>query len=110
VTDWLSLYIQPEFAGTVSGTTGDQSNNFVQLRDAYTDIFMPVPFLFFEEKDFRIRAGLSKIPFGFEISSPVNSGLPSTEPTGSTARRMAIATSESSSITRRVRPENYSAG
>ena len=66
VTDWLSFYIQPEFAGSVPGTTGDQSNNFVQLRDAYSDIFMPVPFLFFEEKDLRIRAGLSKIPFGFE--------------------------------------------
>lgn len=66
VTDWLSVYIQPEFAGTVPGTTGDQSNHFVQLRDAYADIFMPVPFLFFEEKDLRIRAGLSKIPFGFE--------------------------------------------
>ena len=29
VTDWLSFYIQPEFAGSVPGTTGDQSN---QLR------------------------------------------------------------------------------
>jgi len=66
ITDWLSFYIQPEFAGSVPGTTGDQSGNFVQLRDAYTDIFMPVPFLFFEGKDLRIRAGLSKIPFGFE--------------------------------------------
>ena len=66
VTDWLSFYIQPEFAGSVPGTTGDQSGNFVQLRDAYADIFMPVPFLFFEGKDLRIRAGLSKIPFGFE--------------------------------------------
>ena len=66
VTDWLSFYIQPEFAGSVPGTTGDQSGNFVQLRDAYADIFMPVPFLFFEGKDLRIRAGLSKVPFGFE--------------------------------------------
>lgn len=66
VTDWLSFYIQPEFAGAVPGTTGDQSNHFVQLRDAYADIFMPMPFLFLEEKDLRIRAGLSKVPFGFE--------------------------------------------
>jgi Phosphate-selective porin O and P len=66
ITDWLSFYIQPEFAGSVPGTTGDQSGNFVQLRDAYTDIFMPVPFLFLAEKDLRIRAGLSKVPFGFE--------------------------------------------
>jgi hypothetical protein len=66
VTDWLSFYIQPEFAGSVPGTTGDQSNNFVQLRDAYADIFMPVPFLFFEGKDLRVRVGQSKVPFGFE--------------------------------------------
>jgi len=66
VTDWLSFYIQPEFAGLVPGTTGDQSNNFVQLRDAYADIFIPVPFLFFDEKDLRIRVGQSKVPFGFE--------------------------------------------
>lgn len=66
ITDWLSFYIQPEFAGAVPGTTGDGSNNFAQLRDAYADIFLPVPILFFGEKDLRIRAGQSKIPFGFE--------------------------------------------
>ncbi len=66
ITDWLSFYIQPEFAGTVPGTTGDQSNHFVQLRDAYTDIFLPVPFLFLDKKELRIRVGQSKVPFGFE--------------------------------------------
>ena len=67
VTDWLSFYIQPEFAGTVPGTSNTDANNgFVQLRDAYTDIFLPVPFLFLDKKELRVRAGLSKIPFGFE--------------------------------------------
>lgn len=66
VTDWLSFYVQPEFAGVVPGTTSDGNNNFVQLRDAYADIYLPVPLLFLGEKDLRIRAGLSKIPFGFE--------------------------------------------
>jgi hypothetical protein len=66
VTDWLSFYVQPEFAGVVPGTSSDANNNFVQLRDAYADIFLPVPFLFFGEKDLRIRAGLSKVPFGWE--------------------------------------------
>lgn len=66
ITDWLSFYIQPEFAGSVPGTTGDQSNHFVQLRDAYADIFMPVPFMFLEEKELRLRVGQSKVPFGFE--------------------------------------------
>jgi len=66
ITDWLSFYFQPEFAGTVPGTTGDGSNNFAQIRDAYADIFLPVPFLMFAEKELRIRAGQSKVPFGFE--------------------------------------------
>ena len=66
ITDWLSFYIQPEFAGSVPGTTGDQSNNFAQLRDAYADIFLPVPFLFLDKKDLRIRVGQSKVPFGWE--------------------------------------------
>jgi hypothetical protein len=43
VTDWLSFYFQPEFAGAVPGTTGDQSNNFAQIRDAYADIFFACP-------------------------------------------------------------------
>lgn len=64
VTDWLSLYIQPDFSAAVPGTTGDTGNNFAQLRDAYADIFLPMPFL--EPKELRIRAGLSKLPFGFE--------------------------------------------
>jgi hypothetical protein len=66
VTDWLSFYFQPEFAGAVPGTTGDQSNNFAQIRDAYADIFLPVPFLMFAEKELRLRAGQSKVPFGWE--------------------------------------------
>lgn len=64
ITDWLSFYLQPDFSAAVPGTTGDASNNFAQLRDAYTDIFLPVPLL--AQKELRIRAGLSKIPFGFE--------------------------------------------
>jgi hypothetical protein len=66
ITDWLSFYFQPEFAGSVPGTTGDGSNNFAQIRDAYADVFLPVPFLMFAEKELRIRAGQSKVPFGFE--------------------------------------------
>ncbi len=57
ITDWLSIYIQPEFAGS-SG--GDAQNNVVQLRDAYADIFLTT------DKELRIRGGQSKVPFGFE--------------------------------------------
>ena len=56
VTDWLSIYIQPEFGATA----GTGNNNFAQLRDAYADIFLT------KDKEFRIRGGQSKVPFGFE--------------------------------------------
>ena len=56
ITDWLSIYIQPEFAGN----TGAGDTNFAQLRDAYADIFLT------KDKEWRIRGGQSKVPFGFE--------------------------------------------
>ena len=42
--------------GTYSSSTG---GNFAQLRDAYADIY------FDKDKEFRVRAGQSKIPYGF---------------------------------------------
>ena len=59
ITDWLSIYFQPEFGAT----SGTGNNNFAQLRDAYADIFLP---FLSNDKEFRIRAGQSKVPFGFE--------------------------------------------
>lgn len=59
ISDWLSIYIQPDFGATA----GNGNNNFTQLRDAYTDIFLP---FLSQDKEFRIRAGQSKVPFGFE--------------------------------------------
>ena len=59
ITDWLSIYLQPDF-GAGAGTG---NNNFTQLRDAYADIFLP---FLSKDKEFRIRAGQSKVPFGFE--------------------------------------------
>jgi Phosphate-selective porin O and P len=56
ITDWLSIYIQPEFGATAGGG----NNNFAQLRDAYADIFLTT------DKEWRIRGGQSKVPFGFE--------------------------------------------
>jgi|CXWL01.1.fsa_nt_gi hypothetical protein len=49
------VYVQPEFASLVSGT-----EQVVALRDFYTDLFLT------ENKEWRIRAGLSKVPYGFE--------------------------------------------
>jgi hypothetical protein len=49
------IYIQPEFAGLVGGT-----EQIATIRDLYADLFLT------ENKEWRIRAGLSKVPFGFE--------------------------------------------
>lgn len=52
----LSIYIQPDFASAVGGST-----NFVQLKDAYINIGID------KKNQFRFRVGLSKVPYGFEI-------------------------------------------
>lgn len=57
VSDYLSVYIQPDFASTPSGSS---TGNFAQLRDAYADLY------FDKDREYRIRAGQSKIPYGFE--------------------------------------------
>jgi hypothetical protein len=60
------VYIQPEFAGAVDGT-----EQVAVLRDFYADLFLT------DSKEWRVRLGLSKIPFGFENmqSSQVRLGL-----------------------------------
>ena len=55
VGDRLYYYVQPDIASS-AGTTG----NIAQLRDAYGDIYLT------KNKVHRLRAGLSKIPYGFE--------------------------------------------
>jgi hypothetical protein len=53
--DRVFIYVQPDFASSVDG-----SNNVAQLRDWYADLFLT------DNKEWRIRAGQSKVPFGFE--------------------------------------------
>lgn len=50
------FYLQPDFASSASTT----SLHFGQLRDAYFDVSLD------KSKEFRIRFGQSKIPYGFE--------------------------------------------
>jgi len=50
------VYIQPDFASAPASGV----NHFAQLRDAYADIS------FDKKKEFRVRLGQSKVPFGFE--------------------------------------------
>lgn len=53
--DRVFVYLQGEFAGLVNNQEGT-----MVLRDAYADIFLT------ENKEWRIRPGQSKIPFGFD--------------------------------------------
>jgi hypothetical protein len=57
LNDYVSLYLQPDFAST---PTGSSTSNFGQLRDAYADIY------FDKQREFRVRAGQSKVPYGWE--------------------------------------------
>ncbi|MEZ2419690.1 porin [Luteibacter sp. RCC_6_2] len=57
VTDNMSIYIQPDLASTPSGSS---TTNFAQLRDAYADLWLT------KDKTWRIRAGQSKVPYGWE--------------------------------------------
>lgn len=54
VADHLSLYAQTDFAGSLS--TGDFA---LQMRDLYGDIWLD------KGKQYRVRVGQSKVPFGF---------------------------------------------
>jgi hypothetical protein len=55
VHERVFVYLQSDFASTVGGT-----NHAVQLRDWYADLFLT------QNKEWRIRAGQSKVPYGFE--------------------------------------------
>lgn len=57
LNDRVSIYLQPDFASTPSGSS---TSNFGQLRDAYADIY------FDKGREFRVRAGQSKVPYGWE--------------------------------------------
>lgn len=57
ITDRVSIYLQPDFASTPSGSS---TSNYGQLRDAYADIYLD------KDREFRVRAGQSKVPYGWE--------------------------------------------
>ena len=58
VSDHMYVYLQPDFASTVPGST--DSNQYVQIRDWYADLYLDT------DKVFRFRVGQSKIPYGWE--------------------------------------------
>lgn len=68
MSDRLSLYFQPDFASTV--TSGSDSIQFAQIRDAYADVFLD------DERVHRIRIGQSKVPYGWENLQSSSNRLP----------------------------------
>jgi hypothetical protein len=61
----VSIYFQPDFASSV----GDQLGAVI-LRDWYADLHLD------KKKEFRIRLGQSKVPFGFENMQSSQNRLP----------------------------------
>jgi hypothetical protein len=60
------FYIQPDFGNAINSTT----LNVGQMRDAYVDVG------FDKKNEFRIRIGLSKIPYGFENMQSSQNRIP----------------------------------
>lgn len=56
ISDRLYIYIQPDFASSVSNSF----QHVFQIRDAYFDLALD------KNKEFRFRFGQSKVPYGFE--------------------------------------------
>lgn len=77
VNERINLFFQTEFAQTVAGTL-----HVAQIRDLYADVYLD------KKKEYRVRLGQSKIPFGWDNmqssqnrlaldrSDPVNSSTP----------------------------------
>ncbi|MBM7113708.1 porin [Archangium primigenium] len=65
VHERVSVYLQPDFASVIS----DQYNVAI-MRDWYADVFLD------SRKEFRLRVGQSKVPFGFENLQSSQNRLP----------------------------------
>lgn len=84
LSDRVSFYLQPDFATNVANqSAGERREGFLQLRDAYVDVFADA------DRTFKLRLGQSKVPYGWENmqsssnrltldrSDGINSGVPS---------------------------------
>lgn len=68
VSEHVFIYIQPDLANLPSSSS--TAGHFAQIRDAYFD------WSFDKNREFRIRAGQSKVPFGFENMQSSQNRLP----------------------------------
>ena len=69
VSDHLYVYLQPDFASSVSGSAADVTY-FTQIRDWYGDVY------FDTEKVYRLRIGQSKVPYGWENMQSSSNRIP----------------------------------
>lgn len=68
VSDYASIYLQPDFATNVPGSS--DGNQFTQIRDWYADLY------FDKTRINRVRVGQSKVPFGWENLQSSSNRLP----------------------------------
>lgn len=68
VTDRIYIYFQPDFASSIPNSS--DSNQFAQIRDWYADLYMD------DCKEYRLRIGQSKIPYGWENLQSSRNRLP----------------------------------
>lgn len=85
-TDRVFIYIQPDYSQDVG--TGSTPQNYLQIRDAYFDYAIS------EDKEWRIRTGITKVPYGFvnlqsssnrgpfDRDDAINTGVPNERDTG----------------------------
>ncbi|MET0340160.1 MAG: porin [Polyangiales bacterium] len=66
VHERVSIYLQPDFASTLSG----DPLNVTMMRDWYADLFIT------KDKQLRLRVGQSKVPYGFENMQSSQNRLP----------------------------------
>lgn len=68
VSDHLFVYLQPDFASNVPGST--DANQFCQIRDWYGDCYIDTT------KIHRFRVGQSKVPYGWENMQSSSNRIP----------------------------------
>jgi hypothetical protein len=68
MSDHLYVYLQPDFASSVSGV--NDNNHYTQIRDWYADCYVDV------DKVYRFRVGQSKVPYGWENMQSSSNRLP----------------------------------
>jgi hypothetical protein len=68
VHERVYVYLQPDFASTVPGST--DNTFYTQIRDWYADFYLD------ECKEFRLRTGQSKVPYGWENLQSSSNRIP----------------------------------